>query len=629
MNKLVLIIAFITSISFHVMSQVSITESGGWFETAFAKWKPFQGASSYNVYYSGMGFTDKKIDTQLIRSYGTYMRVDALGLAAGTYTLKVVPVVSGVENLSAVSVTPTLTVIPYVREGFAFADGLAIGGYNADGTVKSNAKIFYLSASTVNTITCAVKDSKGVAIQVTGLISILTAYRAGYERTPLIFRMIGLIKTSQINGLSGNDFIAIEGTNGTTRKVENITFEGVGIDATAYGYGFEVKRSKSVEIRNIGIMMFTNDGVSIDTDNAYTWIHNIDFFYGTPGSDADQVKGDGSIDIKYKSTYITLSNNHFWDSGKVLGCGGATGEDKNLFISYHHNWFDHADSRCPRLTNTTAHMYNNYFDGVSKYSVGASYNTSAFVEANYFRHSDRPMTISMQGTDRYNSVTGLYDLKGTFSNQDGGMIKAFNNKLDNCDKYVPQTINAIQFDAYEVTNKNDSIPSTVKSVQGSYIHNNFDTKSTMYTYKADTPDDAKVNVLNYAGRMNGGDFKWTFDNAVDDDSYIVNLALKVAIVGYQTKLVGVQSENGTINGLETPLSDRICIYPNPVISIMIVTSDVYVLGIEIYSISGNLIQTFKSNGNNNEVDVSNLNSGLYLAIFKTENGKIQKLFIKQ
>ena len=129
--------------------------------------------------------------------------------------------------------------------------------------------------------------------------------------------------------------------------------------------------------------------------------------------------------------------------------------------------------------------------------------------------------------------------------------------------------------------------------------------------------------------MNGGDFKWTFDNAVDDDSYIVNLALKVAIVGYQTKLVGVQSENGTINGLETPLSDRICIYPNPVISIMIVTSDVYVLGIEIYSISGNLIQTFKSNGNNNEVDVSNLNSGLYLAIFKTENGKIQKLFIKQ
>lgn len=32
---------------------------------------------------------DQQIDTQLIRSYGTYFRADVPGLAAGSYTLKV------------------------------------------------------------------------------------------------------------------------------------------------------------------------------------------------------------------------------------------------------------------------------------------------------------------------------------------------------------------------------------------------------------------------------------------------------------------------------------------------------------------------------------------------------------
>jgi pectate lyase len=31
-------------------------------------------------------------------------------------------------------------------------------------------------------------------------------------------------------------------------------------------------------------------------------VHNNDFFYGAPGGDADQVKGDGSIDMKYNTT---------------------------------------------------------------------------------------------------------------------------------------------------------------------------------------------------------------------------------------------------------------------------------------------------------------------------------------
>lgn len=62
---------------------VQISESKGWLESVYAKWTPYSGAESYNVYCN-----DKKIDEQLIRLYPSFVRADVLGLAAGTYNLK-------------------------------------------------------------------------------------------------------------------------------------------------------------------------------------------------------------------------------------------------------------------------------------------------------------------------------------------------------------------------------------------------------------------------------------------------------------------------------------------------------------------------------------------------------------
>ncbi|WP_217278604.1 hypothetical protein [Hymenobacter sp. BRD67] len=74
---------------------LTILESAGWLESAYVKWQPVANAQSYNVYYSGEGVVNQKLDNQLIRNYGSFYRADALGLKAGTYTLKVVPVTSG------------------------------------------------------------------------------------------------------------------------------------------------------------------------------------------------------------------------------------------------------------------------------------------------------------------------------------------------------------------------------------------------------------------------------------------------------------------------------------------------------------------------------------------------------
>lgn len=516
---------------------VSITKSGGWLETAYVEWSPVAGAAGYNVYYKSANASDSqytKIDAPLVRVYPSYVRADVLGLAEGNYVVKVVPVINGSESASSAANTQTLAVKAHTREGFAFSpqspSKTASGGYNDDGTVPSNAQIVYVTAATANTVSLAVKtDSKGNKTTATGLSAILQARGKGYDKTPLIIRMIGLIKDSQVTGLNNGNFLAFAGSNNTTRTISNITFEGVGEDAATYGYGFSFKRSMNIELRNVGIMLFGDDGVSMDTDNQNIWVHNNDFFYGKPGSDADQVKGDGTVDMKYNSSYITISYNHFFDSGKTTFSGGAT-ETTTSYVTYHHNWFDHSDSRNPRLKVATCHVYNNYFDGVSGYGVGSTYGTSAFVEGNYFRNTKYPMLISKQGTDVYGGKSG------TFSDQPGGIIKAFNNYVEGATRLVYQTQEPVQFDAYLVSSRTEAIPSTVTTVSGPYTYSNFDTASGMYTSTPDSPNTAKTLVTAYAGRVTGGDFKWVFTAAEDTNKEIIP-ALKQALVDYVSPLV--------------------------------------------------------------------------------------------
>jgi hypothetical protein len=91
----------------------------------------------------------------------------------------------------------------------------------------------------------------------------------------------------------------------------------------------------------------------------------------------------------------------------------------------------------------------------------------------------------------------------------------------------------VDFDAYVVDSRDAKVPSTVKSYDGENTYNNFDTdKSVMYSYKADDAATAKANLMAYAGRVQGGDFKWTFNSSTDDASSEVNQALKDALVAY-------------------------------------------------------------------------------------------------
>ena len=490
---------------------VLITEAKAWLESAYLKWVPFEGASSYNVYID-----DKKIDTQLIRQYASYFRADVLGLKAGTYSVKVVPVNAEGKEMAGANTATNLVVKSYNREGFAHFNFEGIGAYNNDGTLKSDAKVLYITASTAKTVsTDVIVGSKNKKVNAKGFQAIINAYQKGYDTTPIAFRIIGKVSLADLDGISSSsEGIQIKGKSGYSTM--NMTFEGVGDDATVYGFGFLVRNSKSVEFRNFAIMRCLDDAMSLDTQNSNIWIHHMDLFYGKKGSAADQAKGDGTVDIKGNSKYVTVAFNHFWDNGKSSMCGmkSETGEN---WITYHHNWFDHSDSRHARVRTMTVHMYNNYYQHCDVYGIGATSGSNIFMESNYFEAVKRPIMSSLQGTDIKGS-------KGTFSGENGGMIKSYGNVF--VDKpsgfsYITYADNPASFDAYEVAKPSDQLPASVKTLVGGTCYNNFDTNpDVMYSHTADNAVDVPSIIEGFygAGRLNHGDIH--FD--IPDETLVAN-----------------------------------------------------------------------------------------------------------
>ena len=482
---------------------IQITEAKGWQESAYLKWAPFEGASSYNVYVD-----DKKIDAQLVRQYKSYYRADVLGLKEGTYSVKVVPVNADGAEIAGANTASNLVVKSYNREGFAHFKYDGVGAYNNDGTLKSGAKVLYITARSAKTVSTSVNTGKLETI--TGLQSIIDAYSKGKDKTPIAFRFIGKISLSDLDHISSSaEGLQIKGAE------MNMTFEGVGDDATVYGFGFLLRNATSVEFRNLAIMRCLDDAMSLDTNNSHVWIHNMDFFYGKKGGAADQAKGDGTVDIKANSQYITVAYNRFWDNGKASMCGMKTESGPN-YITYHHNRFDHSDSRMARIRTMSVHMYNNYYLHNDVYGVGATMGSSVFMESNYFDATKRPIMSSKQGTDAKGD--------GTFSGENGGLIKAygnvFANKPDNF-SYVPYAENNTSFDAYEVSDPSEQVPTSVKTLVGGTSYDNFDTNpSLMYAYAADKAADVPAIVEGFygAGRLNHGDI----DFVIPDETVVTN-----------------------------------------------------------------------------------------------------------
>ncbi len=540
-------------------AEVKLKAAEGWLETAWAEWELLPEASTYNVYVSESGSQVWTIlDNELVRDYGTYGRADALGLKAGIYSLRIVPIINGSEADSEAATAENLVVKAHDRTGYAHfgrdTEGLfeGVGAYKNDGTLKDDAIVLYVTADNAKTISVTWPYTETSVKTYTGLYGIVEGYRkclkGGGMKQPLVIRLIGTVTADDMDELRFGQGLDIKGETAYTEFP--FTLEGVGNDATIYGFGVQFSQVTGAEMRNIGIILCKNDGIELNKHNSHIWVHNLDLFYGQVGSDADQVKGDGAIDIKY-SSYCTVSYNHFFDNGKCClidpskSYGSETPAD---YLTYHHNWFDHADSRLPRCRHGKAfHVFNNYYDGNGEYGVGLASNACTFVEANYFRNCRYPVINSGQGTDK-----GLVDTKqskkGLLSGEDGGVCKFWNNHVERAKSFITSKDNygANLYDAYVVDSRDEIIPESVKALKAELVktpttYSNFDTTEGMiYHSEPDSPElvPELVTGVYGAGRCQKGDFIWKFDNATEDANKDVIPELKNALTNYRSTLKG-------------------------------------------------------------------------------------------
>ena len=525
---------------------VQIKQANGWQESAYIEWAPLKGANNYKVYIKGGDIKEyKKLDDQLVRDYGTFGRADAVGLKAGAYSIKVVPVINNKEDETKASEATSLTVSNYDRQGYAhFKRTEGVGAYNNDGTLKTGAIVLYVTKNTAKTVKATLSTGKSTQ-EFTGLQAILNAYQKnGVSLPPLDIRVIGLVSAGDVDSFgSSSEGLQIKGPNPDSPM--NITVEGIGNDATIHGFGILVRNSASVEFRNFAVMRQMDDGLSLDTDNSNIWIHNVDVFYGKSGS-GDHAKGDGGIDVKADSKFVTIDYCRFWDTGKSSMCGMKSETGPN-YITYHHNWFDHSDSRHARVRTMSVHFFNNYYDGVAKYGVGASSSSDVFVEKNYFRGTKYPMIIANQAHD-------LGPKGSTLSGENGGIIKAYDNIIaepQSGSAFTTYADDNTSFDAYVVSSRDEKVPETVKAKVGGHVYNNFDTNpSLIYTYTPDEAKDVPAKVTGFlgAGRIEHGDVQFNFNNSVDDQSAEINTKLASLIDNYKSTLVGIFGDENASSG---------------------------------------------------------------------------------
>ena len=65
----------------------------------------------------------------------------------------------------------------------------------------------------------------------------------------------------------------------------------------------------------------------------------------------------------------------------------------------------------------------------------------------------------------------------------------------------------------------------------------------MYEYTPDTPEVARDKVMKYAGRVGGGNLKFTFDNAKEDGNKNIIPELKAMLTNYTSDIVKIGKDD--------------------------------------------------------------------------------------
>lgn len=155
------------------------------------------------------------------------------------------------------------------------------------------------------------------------------------------------------------------------------------------------------------------DAIQMDTVD-HVWIDHNRFTH----------MGDGLLDIRKDSRYITVSYNQFTNHNKAFGIGWTTNVRTEITID--HNWFTGTKQRNPSADNCAhAHLYNNYLsaqvsDGDSTWTYGnwSRGQTKMVIENSYYDGVQHPYQADataqlVQRGSILKNVSGRQDAWGT------------------------------------------------------------------------------------------------------------------------------------------------------------------------------------------------------------------------
>ncbi len=188
-------------------------------------------------------------------------------------------------------------------------------------------------------------------------------------------------------GRPGPYTILVAGTisiSGMITVVADKSIIGVGATAHITGGGLQLgsttRPGNNVIIRNLKFSQPDDDSVSVTNAAHHVWIDHNEFLPGP----------DGSLDVKRQSTYVTVSWNRFTGTDKTMLLGHSdtyTADVGYLKVTYHHNFFDGANQRMPRVRfGEPVHVYNNYYRNIGLYAVASTQNAGVVVEGNAFEN---------------------------------------------------------------------------------------------------------------------------------------------------------------------------------------------------------------------------------------------------
>lgn len=228
------------------------------------------------------------------------------------------------------------------------------------------------------------------------------------DDTPIIIRVSGTItpyNTKKVSGSCNTKDGVIE-----IKEVSNVSIIGDG--ALFDEIGIHIRASSNIILQNLHVRNVKKSGsptsnggdaIGMESNVSNVWVDHCTL--EASGGESDGY--DGLIDMKNNTKYVTVSYCILKGSDRGGLVGSGSSDDQNNYITFHHNYYNDLNSRTPLLRfATSAHTYNNYWNGLRSSGINSRRGAKILVENNYFENAKNPLGSFYDDGKGYWQVSG-------------------------------------------------------------------------------------------------------------------------------------------------------------------------------------------------------------------------------